>query len=718
MKKSILALFMAMLGFAACTEPDNPVTPEPDPEPGKEEINFSASANMDGSVPADGGVITFTVTTNGEWKHELSAGAEAWISAEAKAAGLTLTISANTDAAERKADLKISSVEKPELNKTFGITQEGVIPPVPNPPTKPTADILDVVFNADGTAKDVSPMGNNVKYLPGAGASYYYNEYYKRVIPGFSHPVGSGIKSGYYRVDTDRFWSKLADGHTLETLIRMDDSDGSKEVKPFCNHQSGGTGFLICKAEKGSACITFLPHVGGGYKWCMSDVVPEHGRYYHVVGVWDKAAGKARIYIDGELKKEIAASGDLKNANDGSRWFAICGDPSGSEASNAWNGEIGIARIYDNALTEEDVKMLYEEVENKGQSPVDFQVKDIIYTGHAEVAAGYTYTIYGNGFKSGDVLRFTSTADSNMKLESEISLGQAEGLQSASVTIPAGLPEGTVKFSMTLLRGSSQKALGMVSFTMTSKPQAAPGIKVIAHRGYHKDGSSAPENSLEALEEAQKLGIYGAEFDVWVTTDDKVVLYHDGTLSGYSTKIENSTYDQIKDFKLSNGESLPTFEAYLEQGQKYPEVKLVCEIKSHSSAANNKRAVDAVVKAVKAKKMEAQVDYIAFDYDVCKQLVAAFPDAKVMFLSSNTNTPPSKVAGDKMSGIDYKYPVLAEKTEWVAEAHELGLEVNTWTVNSESDILGSIWLGVDYITTDNPATVSALLKKLQFVKAQ
>ena len=50
--------------------------------------------------------------------------------------------------------------------------------------------------------------------------------------------------------------------------------------------------------------------------------------------------------------------------------------------------------------------------------------------------------------------------------------------------------------------------------------------------------------------------------------------------------------------------------------------------------------------------------------------------------------------------------VLSKKPEWVTEAHARGIEVNAWTVNSTADMMACIALGVDYITTDNPATVS------------
>ena len=45
------------------------------------------------------------------------------------------------------------------------------------------------------------------------------------------------------------------------------------------------------------------------------------------------------------------------------------------------------------------------------------------------------------------------------------------------------------------------------------------------------------------------------------------------------------------------------------------------------------------------------------------------------------------------------------------EAHELGLEVNVWTEDSEEDMKYFIGLGVDYITTDYPERLQALLKK-------
>lgn len=49
-----------------------------------------------------------------------------------------------------------------------------------------------------------------------------------------------------------------------------------------------------------------------------------------------------------------------------------------------------------------------------------------------------------------------------------------------------------------------------------------------AHRGYWKEG--APQNTLESLKAARAAGAPMAEFDVRVTKDRVVVLFHDANL--------------------------------------------------------------------------------------------------------------------------------------------------------------------------------------------
>ncbi len=235
----------------------------------------------------------------------------------------------------------------------------------------PKADILDVVFNDDGSAYDASPMENPVEVIGKDLIETYYNENYKRVVPKFFNPWG-GNGQTYYKVDYEnnqQFKDALADGHTLELLVMADYTLGSlpdSECKPFTSHQSGGTGLMVAKTAQSvnkTNDFAFLPHTGGSYRWVPSGVHPEPGIFYHLVGVWNKEEGKAYIYVNGELKGTADAPGDFKFPTEKNNWFGIGADPSGEIGNTAWNGEVAIARIYNDPLTADQISALYKQVE-------------------------------------------------------------------------------------------------------------------------------------------------------------------------------------------------------------------------------------------------------------------------------------------------------------------------------------------------------------------
>ena len=89
--------------------------------------------------------------------------------------------------------------------------------------------------------------------------------------------------------------------------------------------------------------------------------------------------------------------------------------------------------------------------------------------------------------------------------------------------------------------------------------------KVIAHRGYWKTPSSA-QNSLRALELADSIGVYGSEFDVWLTKDDVLIVNHDAVINGMD--IESSSSKMLLKQKLKNGETVPTLDAFLNRAKR------------------------------------------------------------------------------------------------------------------------------------------------------
>lgn len=575
-----------------------------------------------------------------------------------------------------------------------------IIPPVDS--DAPAADLLDVIFKNDGTAFDNSVTQMDVQYISGAASVNYYHDVYERYAAHYSHQLGGEMAGGFYKIDyteNQTFRNGLADGHTLEVVFRMDQEPNGSEIKPFSSMQSGGTGFLITASNKGTD-ITFLPNVStngkSSWKWAQSGVVPEVGRYYHVVGVWDKNAGKAMVYVDGVKKGEVAATGDLVFPSSGSTWFCVGGDPSGNGAHAGFNGDVVLARVYDDPLTANDVTKLYNNVRNDVKSDV-LTISNLAYLPAGSVAKGCWYYLYADGFKNGDVLILESTSAKDRVYVCETVY--AAGV--LKLQVPDNFIAGD--YRIVLQRGNVKSPLGYTSLKLVNEIQQVNKTQIVAHRGYHP--GSVPENSMASLVEAQKHAVYGSEFDVYVTTDDVVVLYHNASFSG-SEVPENSkykgwrpdshTYDEIKDYKLANGEPLPTLDDYLNQALKCPEVKLILEIKTHNSTEKNMRAAKACYEAVKLKNMQNQVEYIAFNYDICKELVRLDPNAMVQYLNGDKD--PADVLKDGIRGIDYSSSKLTDA--WIKSANELGMTVNVWTVNSKAAMVDFMNKGVDLITTD------------------
>src|SRR5690606_8693429 len=131
--------------------------------------------------------------------------------------------------------------------------------------------------------------------------------------------------------------------------------------------------------------------------------------------------------------------------------------------------------------------------------------------------------------------------------------------------------------------------------------------KVVAHRGAWKV-SNNPQNSIASLQEAVSLGCQGSEFDVWMTKDGVLVANHDAEYFG--TPIESSTYEELLQKKLPNGENIPTIEEYLKEGMKQSTTKLVFEIKP--SGVSKERGLELAAKSVELVKelgAENWVDY-------------------------------------------------------------------------------------------------------------
>lgn len=247
---------------------------------------------------------------------------------------------------------------------------------------------------------------------------------------------------------------------------------------------------------------------------------------------------------------------------------------------------------------------------------------------------------------------------------------------------------------------------GLVAACGQDAAKEAQGPQVVAHRGYWK-AEGAAQNSIASLLAAGRIGAYGSEFDVNLTADGALVVNHDFTFKGltiYETALADLRCDTLR---LSNGEILPTLDEYLAASKEYPKLKLVFELKSKGDADYEAVAIPASIEAIRRHGVADRVEFISFSLSACETFAKLMPKNRVEYLGGDIA--PAELHEKGISGIDYHYSVFDKHPEWVAEAHELGMIVNAWTVNQEEDINRMLALGVDHITTNEPELTQQLI---------
>ena len=230
--------------------------------------------------------------------------------------------------------------------------------------------------------------------------------------------------------------------------------------------------------------------------------------------------------------------------------------------------------------------------------------------------------------------------------------------------------------------------------------------KVIAHRGAWKN-TGATENSIAALNHAIALGCEGSEFDVHMSADSLPVINHDASIQGVSIAKTNST--ELLTMKLPNGESLPTLENYLKAGMVQSKTKLILEIKPSELGREGSLALTyKIIALVEKLHAQAWVDYISFDYDVCKEVMKLAPYARVAYLKGDKT--PAELAADNLFGLDYHFSVLQKNPDWLTDAKNRKLTINVWTVNDKPVLEELLRQNVDFITTNEPELLLSMLK--------
>lgn len=231
--------------------------------------------------------------------------------------------------------------------------------------------------------------------------------------------------------------------------------------------------------------------------------------------------------------------------------------------------------------------------------------------------------------------------------------------------------------------------------------------RIIAHRGAWKH-TRVEQNSVRSFLNAVKIGCEGSEFDVWLSVDSIPVLSHDPIIGGLT--VEKSTAEELENLCLTYGDNVPKLEDFIKIATQQNQTKMILEIKSSQISQDRTLFMtDKIVEMVHRLKAQAWVEYISFNYEVLKRIIAIDPSARTAYLSGDK--PIEEIKKDRLTGIDYSYYSHRSDSLLTQKSHQLGLTVNVWTVNEKSEL--AYYLNtqkVDYITTDEPEILLNMIK--------
>lgn len=247
-------------------------------------------------------------------------------------------------------------------------------------------------------------------------------------------------------------------------------------------------------------------------------------------------------------------------------------------------------------------------------------------------------------------------------------------------------------------------------------------IDVISHRGAN---IYAPQNTLPAFKKSLEIGVDGFETDIHITKDGQLVLCHNYTIDSTSDgkgSISQMTLAELRNYDFGSyfspkyiGTRIPTMDEFLSLVENADIKVLNIELKSPKE--NETAIVSETIRLVKEHGLFEKLLISSFDPKLLVEAKQIDKNCKTGFLYSvnrKTAIPMLRryIEVAKELGVDALHPQnLFVNEKYVRDAHEAGLIVNTWTVNTVKDIEKMIRCGVDGIITNYPDVVKGIIEK-------
>jgi glycerophosphoryl diester phosphodiesterase len=233
---------------------------------------------------------------------------------------------------------------------------------------------------------------------------------------------------------------------------------------------------------------------------------------------------------------------------------------------------------------------------------------------------------------------------------------------------------------------------------MTARPL------VLGHRGASR---GAPENTLAAFALARALGADGVELDVRRTADGVAVVSHDPALEGYGL-LRAQPFEQLR----AQRPEVPTLtEALTELAGLFVNIEMK-GLPWDPDPDPEGEIPALVLAAVEERRAQEHVVISSFDLGAVGSMRALDARLPLAWLTSGHEVArAAPLAAER--GVAWLHPdravVFPDVDGAVQLVHDLGMQIDVWTVNEPDEVRALAAAGADAIITDVPDVAMSAL---------